>query len=84
MTREQVRALALAHAGYLGKPERAAWLARTTTPPMVDPGDGMLWRTTIGSLEELRCLGIVGEQPLIDAYLEAHVDVLLAIIERQR
>ena len=84
MTREQVRALALAHAGYLGEPERAAWLARTTTPPTFDAIGGMLWRSTVESVERLRCLGIAGERPLIDAYLEAHVDVLLAIVERQR
>ena len=44
----------------------------------------MLWQSTLTSLRTLRAIGLDGERALIDAYFEAHVDVLHAIVEQQR
>ena len=84
MTREQVRAIALAHAGLLTDAERARCQVRAPEIPELEGAGAILWRTTIASLEELRCLGLEKEKPLMDAYVEAHVDLVLAIIEGQR
>jgi len=58
-------------------------LANAGPPFVLEFGDGRLWWLTMESLAALRCLGIAGEQVLIDAYREAHVDVLHAIVGRR-
>ena len=84
MTRDQVRTIALGHAGFLAEAERASWAERATTVPELDGAGAMLWRSTLSSLLGLRSLGLDGERALVVAYFEAHVDVLLAVVERQR
>jgi hypothetical protein len=49
--------------------------------PQLAPAGQMLWHSTVESLRSLRCLGLDGEQALVDAYVEAHIDLLLAIID---
>jgi hypothetical protein len=84
VTREQLRTLALGHAGFLPEAKRVEWSNRAEAVPKLDSAGAMLWQSTITSLRGLKALGLDGEQALIDAYFEAHVDVLLAIVEKQR
>ncbi len=75
MTRDDLHALA-----------RAAQTAGTPPPPPppgLDAAATIMWRTTVASLAALQPLGIDGEHALLDAYFEAHVDLLLAIVEER-
>jgi hypothetical protein len=75
--------IALGHAGFLTDAERTAWAERVVTMPKLDGAGAMLWRSTLASLLGLRLLGLDGERAAIDAYFEAHVDILLAVVESQ-
>ena len=73
-----IRARALAHVG-------AAETSRAPLEPPAGchPFDRVMWRCVVSSLETLAPLGVDGEQPLLDSYVDAHIRILETIAERR-